>query len=506
MFTGVKLTEEGKTLNAYLVASKLPITFTKMEIGSGITETINREELVNSEMKTLIEKVSAIGSTNIFRATFTNEHLDVGFDVREVGIFALNETGEEILYAYDNAGSGEVDYFEAGTGNVILKEVFEIAATFSNAMDVQLKINPQYVFVTADELEQRLDDGYKYYSMQIDLNYSSPAVGRGITYSGGCENFGEDEWMKFFGIKPCILNGHGEVNSYLNPNDYTKDLNGTDVSELISTVDTENVYNVMVEYPRRGYRINYDEGTKVALLEITDNPAAGGYCYNAFKLGKHVYNRMFIGAYNCYIDNSMAFSLSGKELSVLNSSENWRTYAENLGDGFSIVDLQKIAYIQLLYTLLNKTINGKVCEGFSVYEKTTGRYNLSGMNIKNIKGNFNKHLGIESYGGWEFIDYSKYEDGFIVSTSDANGDSTKWSRQVKVGEGIGGYMGTNIFWDENVGVINRNNGASAGQFFNISTPSRVTGSECIIGGSNVYETTFKWQLSSFFASSRICYM
>lgn len=157
MFSGIKLTTDGKRLNAYLIANNLPILFSKMKIGCGHTDELDRTDLVEKKMETEIEKVSAYGENNIFRATFTNQYLENGFDVREVGIFAKDENEQEILYAYDNAGNGQVDYFEAGTGNVILKEIFEIVSTFGNLSNIKLTINPKYVFVTEEEFKEHID-------------------------------------------------------------------------------------------------------------------------------------------------------------------------------------------------------------------------------------------------------------------------------------------------------------------------------------------------------------
>lgn len=155
MFTGLKLTTGGIELNTFLIANNLPITISKMQIGDGLSDTNDRSALVSKKMETLVESVSAYKNSNIVRATFSNENVEKGFNIREVGITALDpRDNSEVLYMYDNAGEGKTDFFEAGNGYVVLKEIFEIVANFGNAASIKLTIDPTYVFVTEDKFEE----------------------------------------------------------------------------------------------------------------------------------------------------------------------------------------------------------------------------------------------------------------------------------------------------------------------------------------------------------------
>ena len=159
MFTGLKLTSSGAELNAYLIANNLPLTVSTLKIGDGNSDTYDRTALANEKMEAEVESIEKQNKDVYVRATFTNEYLSNGFNVREVGLIAIDpRDNSSVLYSYDNAGSGSVDYFEAGNGLVILKEVFEIITNFGNmdTENITLTISPSLVFVTKD-----IFDAYK---------------------------------------------------------------------------------------------------------------------------------------------------------------------------------------------------------------------------------------------------------------------------------------------------------------------------------------------------------
>ena len=159
MFNGTVITKEGQSVLAYCIANELPIQFTYMKIGDGVLSTETEEELsdlISEQLAVLIEHKSCSDGIYMLRAVFTNQSLSQGFYIRECGVFVNNpETNKDVLFAYDNAGAGEdVDYFAPGNGKVILKEVFEMAASVGNDANVTLVINPSLVFITQEEFEE----------------------------------------------------------------------------------------------------------------------------------------------------------------------------------------------------------------------------------------------------------------------------------------------------------------------------------------------------------------
>lgn len=96
------------------------------------------------------------------------------------------------------------------------------------------------------------------YGFSIDQTISDPSIS--VSYIKGCDNeyyapsfmnFAKDaydwgDWKDAFFIgKPCMLKSNGQVDYYLDPNDYTKKMDGTDSD--VSNMDYDG--NTMVEFP-----------------------------------------------------------------------------------------------------------------------------------------------------------------------------------------------------------------------------------------------------------------
>lgn len=60
--------------------------------------------------------------------------------------------------------------------------------------------------------------------MYIDESKSDPS--QMITYGDDATDMtaGSSDWDDFFGYRPCLLDASGNVYKYLNPLDYTKDI------------------------------------------------------------------------------------------------------------------------------------------------------------------------------------------------------------------------------------------------------------------------------------------
>ena len=156
MFNGTIITNAGQNVLSYCLANELPVKFTYMKLGDGILSELREEELtelIAPKQSELIQSKFSVNGVYQFNTSFTNEALTAGFFIRECGIFAYDPVSQsDVLFAYDNAGTGsDVDFFSPGNGKVILKEIFEIAATIGNAANVELSIEPSFVYITEEQ-------------------------------------------------------------------------------------------------------------------------------------------------------------------------------------------------------------------------------------------------------------------------------------------------------------------------------------------------------------------
>ncbi|WP_167955148.1 phage tail protein [Anaerosporobacter faecicola] len=150
------ITSKGLALLAKVTTNTL--TLSNMGIGDGeksISESV--DSLANEILKKPIEYVQLQGNVINARTTFTNENLQTGFYIKELGIYAIDPDEGEILYAYTSVDGTDADYFSPGIGTIILREFIELVIGFGNASKVELTINPEAVFITVSEF-QRLEE------------------------------------------------------------------------------------------------------------------------------------------------------------------------------------------------------------------------------------------------------------------------------------------------------------------------------------------------------------
>ena len=118
-------------------------------------------------------------------------------------------------------------------------------------------------------------------------------------------------------IKPVLVN-NGQVVGYLNPNDYSKFIDGSSADIYSGN------YDVMVQFPKIYYKLDYDwdgnctvSGTasNIANIYISSTPREGYVCHSHMRGGVE-YDYIYVGAYECSLTNGRLFCCSGKSPSV----------------------------------------------------------------------------------------------------------------------------------------------------------------------------------------------
>ncbi len=148
------------------------LIFTKGKLGDGQIgdQSIpDLTDLINAKMSVELSSVTAKTEGHVeVRFIVDNTDLDVGFFVREVGIFAkVNDEGVEKLYGYANAGN--YTNYLADKTVPIDSIITKIDLVVGNASNIAFTTDKSIVYVTLEDLEEAIDTHNK------DSNAHEPA-------------------------------------------------------------------------------------------------------------------------------------------------------------------------------------------------------------------------------------------------------------------------------------------------------------------------------------------
>lgn len=136
------------------------LIFTKAKLGDGQIEEQSipdLTDLVNSKMDAQISTVTAKAEGHVeIKFIVDNQELDVGFFVREVGIFAkVNDEGVEQLYGYANAGN--YTNYLSDKDTPIDSIIIKLDLVVGNASSVAFTNDKSIVYVTLEDMENALN-------------------------------------------------------------------------------------------------------------------------------------------------------------------------------------------------------------------------------------------------------------------------------------------------------------------------------------------------------------
>lgn len=268
-FGGLYITRVGRTLQSKTIEGKL-LRFTGVRLGDG-TATGDIEkltDLINTKVSLDIAscKINKTGEA-IISFTISNQNIDVGFYMREIGLYAENpDTGEQVLYAYANAGE-ETEYMPNYTAIDVVNKKVDLILTFENNSNVVVQIKEDLIYVTQDELDERISmvepDMYVVTALETivqNTDYQTPA-----TYEVGSNNL-EIYWEGVLLVKDknyIEVGSEGEMSSTIQFLDWDIDIDETltfkikgnrvriySIEEAQSKIETEYVVD--------GYSANFE--------------------------------------------------------------------------------------------------------------------------------------------------------------------------------------------------------------------------------------------------------
>ena len=227
--------------------------------------------------------------------------------------------------------------------------------------------------------------------------------------------------MEFLGITPMVLSSTGDEKFKLNPNDYTKQANGT-------TADRPLGNDTVCKFPIRGIK-RWKNGS-VSFLSITDNPnaEAQGFIYTTFYYGNKRLTEFYLGAYDAYEANKKLYSYHDVAPKVNTTLTQFRNLAKARGAGYQLVDGYMIDYLQACYLMVHKSADCQTTVGngrTSTSAIVSGLADKFGMNNelatdeqKKANGAV-KCLGIENLWGnvWNWVDGMYIDNVYRIKKS-----------------------------------------------------------------------------------------
>ena len=251
------------------------------------------------------------------------------------------------------------------------------------------------------------------YEFIIDQSVSSPTgavsyVGANAGFTPAKMNFtsGTFDWgswkdtFLYNAFRPCMLKYDGSVDYYLDPNDYTKKLNGS----ASDVADTSYGGNAMVEFKQIWIKEKIENGK--FRISIANSQVDEDYdCFTHMRNDGTLNQCAYISCYTAQSSSSVLRSVSGGSY----ASQVVRTQitqAQSNGSGWNIQEYSQIRLINYLLILLGRSLNtqsvfgtGNVGSGYGGKE-LNGYLNTSGLFYGSSDGTTPvKVFGIENYWG-----------------------------------------------------------------------------------------------------------
>ena len=264
------------------------------------------------------------------------------------------------------------------------------------------------------------------YTLQIDKTNSNPKTA--CTYADNAENMtkGSAEWDNmpiFKHIRPCVFL-NGEVNYYLDPNDWTKKY-GTNESSILTGEDGD----VMIEFPKFAYKIKTTDNTITVSITNDESVAESDsdYTYDAFsRLEEGDIDYLYKGAFKGSLDSSGKLrSIVGTKPANNKNIGAFRAAAQSNGAHYQQSTYAQLKALQCLYLIKYGSRDGQTEVGKGVVSASASY--VSGYNTTDVANiapelstltsgmtfgttaNGTTHMrlfGIEDFWGciWEWVD------------------------------------------------------------------------------------------------------
>ena len=251
------VTKKGYNLLAESIATKKPITFTKVVVGDGDDTGLDINTMtgvVSPKMELPIGNGEKGGDGEyVIQAVLSNKTLEHSFFPKEVGLFAKCGDGEEVLYSYSNGGNNVGLMPDKNTP--INAEMYNIRTKIGNATNITF-VTSDDTYVTKGELTKHNTDpdahGGLLQKVKTELAThntdisSHPAITAMIAKILGATNWQENPAATLKDIKNLLGMG-GIVAQRLEENGFVKFANGFTIQWGVSGEDGQ-YHNWIIPY------------------------------------------------------------------------------------------------------------------------------------------------------------------------------------------------------------------------------------------------------------------
>ena len=274
-----------------------------------------------------------------------------------------------------------------------------------------------YNYSTVNETSGILCKSYNLFGFKIDQNESDPASmityiednkdfeSAYMDYTTDTFNYGDwaDVWF-IKNLKPCMLRYDGTVDYELDPNDYTKKLDGT-ASDVANTAYEGNA---MVGIPKVYWKI-VDNGDNTANIYFSDKKVDTNFhCWSHIDNNGNEIDYCYMPIYNGSNVNGVLRSISGKTPMKKQTATTEITYAKANNIDSNIIWYTELfndrMLINLLLLLIGKSTDTQTVFGTGnnnsyVSDSNIGIKNTGTMNTKGLFwGNQDNKSGVKVFG------------------------------------------------------------------------------------------------------------
>lgn len=240
--------------------------------------------------------------------------------------------------------------------------------------------------------EKLFSQKQKVYGVRIDIYNPNPLDA--VKYIDDAENIvSPSDWDNVFPfnkIKPCMLR-NGTFQFYLNPNDYSKKLDGTP-----SNNNTFDNGDTMVEIPVIYWKV---EKTSNSIFIRVSETKQEGFEAVAHTRGSIEHEKIYLSAYAANEGaDSRLYSISGQTFKNSLTVNEARLKIANKGQGYQQIGLAQIYLWQILFILKYKSLNSDVSLGLTPnsFTSVSGSTDRSGMFSGSLDGSTPlKFIGVE---------------------------------------------------------------------------------------------------------------
>lgn len=425
-FKSAVITKKGQALLAKVVAGTTKLQFTKIAVGDS-TLGSDLASLTGIGTVRQSEKVASVtrqNNSNVkVSASFSNEKLQQGYYVRNIGLYATDPQDGEICYSISVAdeSSATADWMPPFNGVGVSSLLVDLITAVSNASNVNVTVDPSAGATVAQivDLQEQIEDvksfvGYEdedVYGVEVDF------VNKKFTRLAGAENLtsGADfdkiaPWMR----KRCILADDGTVLAYRGEDGYVE--TGATTKAITKTVDgTEKEYaagtkvQVMVEQPLfyvkavpvksavagSGRGKQYSKGR----FYISPTPKAGFEPVKGFRdANGNLQDHIYLAAYEGCIEKDGAYLMLDEQTADFEADKlssiagakpasgltqqltrgNTRKLAKNRGTGWQLHNIFAMSATQWLALIEYATFDVQSAVGKGVCEFTDdGKTNMA---------------------------------------------------------------------------------------------------------------------------------